>query len=104
MSDQPASAATPAVETSLVYAHGLAAVVTLLISIGFGVLASIDMLVPVYMGNTLWLTWARLRYNHTQGIMLGCLGNAFFAFLYHAVPVLSGKSVTSLRLGQWICG
>jgi len=31
MSDQPASAASSAVETSLVYAHGLAAIVTLLI-------------------------------------------------------------------------
>ena len=30
--------------------------------------------------------WGRLRYAHTQGIMLGWLGNAFLAFLYHAVP------------------
>ena len=104
MSDQPASAASPAVETSLVYAHGLAAIVTLLISICFGLLASIEMLVPDMVGNTPWLTWGRLRYDHTQGIMLGWLGNAFFAFLYHGVPVLTGKRVTSLRLGQWIFG
>src|SRR5579863_5099822 len=104
MSDQPASAASPAVETSLVYAHGIAAIVTLLISVGFGVLASIEMLVPDLVGNTPWLTWGRLRYDHTQGIMLGWLGNAFFAFLYHGVPVLTGKRVTSLRLGQWIFG
>jgi len=104
MSDQPASAASPAVETSLVYAHGLAAIVTLLISICFGVLASIEMLVPDLVGNASWLTWGRLRYDHTQGIMLGWLGNAFFAFLYHGVPVLTGRRVTSLRLGQWIFG
>ena len=90
MRDQPASAASPAVETSLVYAHGLAAIVTLLISVGFGVLASIEMLVPDLVGNSPWLTWGRLRYDHTQGIMLGWLGNAFFAFLYHGVPVLTG--------------
>jgi cbb3-type cytochrome oxidase subunit 1 len=78
--------------------------VTLLISVGFGVLASIEMLVPDLVGNTPWLTWGRLRYDHTQGIMLGWLGNAFFAFLYHGVPVLTGKRVTSLRLGQWIFG
>jgi len=104
MSDQPVSAAAPAVETSLVYTHGLAAIVTLLISIGFGVLASIEMLVPDLVGNIPWLTWGRLRYDHTQGIMLGWLGNAFFAFLYHGVPVLTGRRVTSLRLGHWIFG
>src|SRR5689334_12491161 len=104
MSDQPASTASPAVETSLVYAHGLAAIVTLLISVGFGVLASIEMLVPDLAGNTPWLTWGRLRYDHTQGIILGWLGNAFFAFLYHGVPVLTGKRVTSAKLGQWIFG
>jgi len=102
MSDQPA--ASPAVEISLVYAHGLAAIVTLLISICFGALASIEMLIPDLVGSTPWLTWGRLRYDHTQGIMLGWLGNAFFAFLYHGVPVLTGKRVTSLRLGQWIFG
>ena len=104
MNDQPVSAASPAVETSLVYAHGLAAIVTLLISICFGVLASVEMLVPDLVGNAPWLTWGRLRYDHTQGIMLGWLGNAFFAFLYHGVPVLTGKRVTSLRLGHWIFG
>jgi cbb3-type cytochrome oxidase subunit 1 len=36
--------------------------------------------------------------------MLGWLGNAFFAFLYHGVPVLTGRRVTSVKLGQWIFG
>jgi len=36
--------------------------------------------------------------------MLGWLGNAFFAFLYHAVPVLTGRPVSSIRLGQWLFG
>jgi len=43
-----------------------------------------------------------MRYAHTQGIMLGWLGNAFLAFLYHAVPLLSGSPVTSARLGRWL--
>ena len=94
----------PVVETSLVYAHGLAAIVTLLISVAFGVLASLELLVPDLVGNSSWLTWGRLRYDHTQGIMLGWLGNAFFAFLYHGVPVLTGRRVTSVKLGQWIFG
>jgi len=94
----------PPVETGLVYAHGLAAIVTLLISVGFGILASVELLLPDFAGNPSWLSWGRLRYDHTQGIMLAWLGNAFFAFLYHAVPLLTGRSVTSPRLGHWLFG
>ncbi len=104
MIEQPARDSSPVIESWLVYAHGLAAIVTLLISVGFGVLASIELLIPDLAGNTPWLTWGRLRYDHTQGVIFGWLGNAFFAFLYHAVPVLTGKRVTSVRLGQWLFG
>jgi len=55
------SAVPPAVESSLIYAHGLAAIVTLLISVAFGVLASIELLLPDLVGNAPWLTWGRLR-------------------------------------------
>ena len=98
------SPAVPAVETSLVYAHGLAAILMLLVSVAFGFLASIELLIPDIAGGSAWMSWGRLRYDHTQGIMLGWLGNAFFAFLYHAVPVLTGRPVTSARLGQWLFG
>ena len=104
MNESPQPAASPRVETRLVYAHGLAALVTLLISVGFGALASIELLAPDLAANSPWLTWGRLRYDHTQGIMLGWLGNAFFAFLYHGVPLLTGRRVTSVKLGQWIFG
>ena len=100
-----ATASSPPIETRLVYAHGLAALTTLLISVAFGVVASIELLAPDFAaGHGAWLSWGRLRYDHTQGIMLGWLGNAFFAFLYHAVPLLTGRPVTSVRLGQWIFG
>jgi cbb3-type cytochrome oxidase subunit 1/mono/diheme cytochrome c family protein len=36
--------------------------------------------------------------------MLGWLGNAFLAFIYHAVPVLTGRRVYSPTLGRWIFG
>lgn len=92
------------VESRLVYWHGLAAIATLFVSIVFGLLASMQMASPGSVGNVPWLTWGRLRYDHTQGIMLGWLANAFFAFLYHAVPLLSGRPVTSAKLGQWLFG
>ncbi len=92
------------VETRLVYAHGLAAVVMLFVSLGFGILTSLKFQLPDFAGGSAWLTWGRLRYDHTQGIMFGWLANAFFAFLYHAVPILTGRPVTSVRLGQWLFG
>src|SRR5579862_7482407 len=96
--------ATPPVETRLVHAHGLAAIVTLLIAVIFGFVASLEMLAPDLAGGEPWLSWGRLRYDHTQGILFGWLGNAFFAFLYHAIPLLTGRPVLSARLGQWIFG
>jgi cbb3-type cytochrome c oxidase subunit I len=96
------TADAPRVESSLVHAHGLAALVTLLVSVVFGIVASIQLLAPDLGAGTPWLSWGRIRYAHTQGIMLGWLGNAFFAFFYHAVPILTGRVVTSARLGWWL--
>ena len=43
-----------------------------------------------------------MRYNHTQGILFGFLGNAFLAFLYYAVPRLAERPVLSRKLGWWL--
>jgi len=94
----------PRVETRLVYAHGLAAAIMLFVSIGFGLLASIELWWPDLSGGIPVLSWGRLRYDHTQGILFGWLGNAFLAFLYHSVPVLTGRPVVSRRLGEWLFG
>ncbi len=93
---------TPRVEVSLVTAHGLAALVTLLASLAFGIVAAIELVLPDLFGGVSWLSWGRIRYAHTQGVMLGWLGNVFFAFLYHAVPILSGRPVSSALLGRWL--
>ncbi|MEZ5287318.1 MAG: cbb3-type cytochrome c oxidase subunit I [Vicinamibacterales bacterium] len=89
-------------DRELVQAHGLASLITLLLSVTFGLIVSIQLLWPDLGAGVPWLSWGRLRYAHTQGIMLGWLGNAFLAFLYHAVPLLSGRPVTSRRLGVWL--
>jgi cbb3-type cytochrome oxidase subunit 1 len=94
----------PIVDVQLVRAHGIAALVTLLISVTFGVIASIELLFPDLFAGAPFLSWGRVRYAHTQGVMLGWLANAFFAFLYHAVPLLSGRRVTSPTLGRWLFG
>jgi cbb3-type cytochrome c oxidase subunit I len=92
----------PHVETDLVHAHGLAALATLLLSVLFGIVVSLQLILPDLGRDVAWLSWGRLRYAHTQGIMLGWLTNAFFAFVYHAVPILTGRPVTSRRLGLWL--
>ena len=90
------------IDSLLVRAHGLAAFVILLLAVLFGILISLQFFWPDLTGAL--PSWGRLRYAHTQGIMLGWLGNAFLAFLYYAVPVLSGREVTSHRLGLWLFG
>lgn len=104
MPSNNAAAAPAAVDAGLLRAHGLAALATLLVSVLFGIVVSLQFLYPDLTGGSLTLGWGRLRYAHTQGIMLGWLGNAFLAFLYHAVPVLTGRRVTNTTLGWCLFG
>jgi cytochrome c oxidase cbb3-type subunit 1 len=91
--------ATPRVEYDLIKAHSLAAIVTLIISAVFGTIVALKFTYPDFLGSSPWATWGRLRYDHTQGILWGWLCNAFLATLYHLVPRLADRPVTSRRLG-----
>jgi len=104
MRDAAVSTPEPRVEAALVRAHAVAAFVALFVAVTFGILASLQFVLPDLVGGAPVLSWGRLRYNHTQGIMLGWLGNAFLAFLYYAVPLLSSRRITSARLGWWLFG
>jgi len=91
----------PSVEDGLIRGHVLASFATLLISVAFGIIVATKLNLPSFLGGHAWLTWGRLRYNHTQGIFFGWLGNAFLAFLYYAVPRLANRPVLSRKLG-WL--
>src|SRR6266850_2175834 len=91
-------------EHALIRAHGIAAIAMVVVSAIFGTLVAAKFVAPDFLGGEAWATWGRLRYNHTQGILFGFLGNAFFAFLYHAVPRLAERPVRSRRLGWWLFG
>lgn len=104
MTQDNAQFAQPAYYTQLVRAHGFAALAALLVSVVFGILVAVLFVHPDLTQGSEALSWGRLRYAHTQGIMLGWLGNAFLAFLYYGVPILTGRPVTSARLGWVIFG
>ena len=87
----------PPTEFRLIRAHVHASIATVLISALFGLLVSIKLHTP--FGSDAWSTWGRLRYNHTQGIFFGWLGNAFLAFAYYVVPRLADRPVLSRKLG-----
>ena len=99
-----ASTVPAPVHASLLRAHALAALAALLLSALFGVLVALQLVWPDLIGSAPALGWGRLRFAHTQGIMLGWLGNAFLAFLYHAVPVLTQRAVSHPLLGWALFG
>jgi cytochrome c oxidase cbb3-type subunit I/II len=95
------SGALPSIEYGLIRAHVFASLVTLVISALFGILVATKFTFPEFLGGHAWLTWGRLRYNHTQGIFFGWLGNSFLAFFYYVVPRLANRPVLSRSLG-WL--
>src|SRR3984893_7454902 len=96
------SDALPSVEYGLIRAHVFASLVTLVVSALFGLLVATKFSFPEFLGGHAWLTWGRLRYNHTEGIFFGWLGNAFLAFFYYAVPRLANRPVLSRKLGWFL--
>src|SRR5580692_12127523 len=100
--ESESSGALPSIEYGLIRAHVFASLVTLVISVLFGITVATKFSVPEFLGNHAWLTWGRLRYNHTQGIFFGWLGNAFLAFFYYAVPRLANRPVLSRKLGWFL--
>ena len=98
----PSAGQLPSVEYGLIRAHVLASLVTLVLSVLFGILVATKFTFPEFLGDHGWLTWGRLRYNHTQGIFFGWLGNAFLAFSYYAVPRLANRPVLNRKLGWFL--
>ena len=92
----------PRTDYDLIKAHSYAAVITLFLSAIAGLLVALKLTLPELLGNHAALSWGRLRFDHTQGIFFGWLGNAFFAFCYHMVPRLADRPVYSRKLGWGI--
>lgn len=93
--------APPPIDNLLVRAHGIAAFVMLALVAIFGVIAAMKLHAPDVAAGSAAITWGRIRYSHTQSVFFGWLGNAFLMFLYHAVPRLARRPITSPKLG-WL--
>src|SRR5579864_9823661 len=100
----PGVAVLPSTEYDLIRAHVVASLATVVISVLFGITVATKFTLPEFLGGHGWLTWGRLRYNHTQGIFFGWLGNAFLAFFYYVVPRLANRPVWSRKLGWLLFG
>eukprot|EP01132_Coremiostelium_polycephalum_P015807 gene15807-19056_t len=87
------------IDYDLLKAHALAAVISLFLSAVAGLLVALKLTMPELLGDHASMTWGRLRYDHTQGIFFGWLGNAFLACCYHMVPRLADRPVLSRKLG-----
>ncbi|MGH9600018.1 MAG: cbb3-type cytochrome c oxidase subunit I [Terracidiphilus sp.] len=97
----PAAIASQPEIHKLIRAHIYASFAGLILSALFGLLISVKFYLPGFLDGHGWDTWGRLRYDHTQGILYAWLGNAFIAFFYYAVPILTRRRITSVRLG-WL--
>jgi mono/diheme cytochrome c family protein/cbb3-type cytochrome oxidase subunit 1 len=85
----------------LMRAHTSAALAAFVCSWLLDILASVQLSESAFLANRPWLSTGRVWNAYSHGFLFGWLGNAFFAFLYFAVPRLTGRRVTSRGLG-WL--
>jgi mono/diheme cytochrome c family protein/cbb3-type cytochrome oxidase subunit 1 len=85
----------------LIRAHTVFAVLAFVCAWLLDILASVKLNEPDFLTTQPWLTTGRVWNAYSHGMLYGWLGNAFFAFLYFAVPRLAGRRVTSCGLG-WL--
>lgn len=89
------------VNTRLVKAFLYTSLVWFLLSIIVGFIVSLKFIYPDFIGTIPFLTYGRLRFFHTNGVIWGWLTTAFFGILMYMVPRLTNRPIYSEKLG-WI--
>ncbi len=89
------------VNSRLVKAFLYSSILWFLLSIIVGFIVSLKLIFPDFLGNTPFLTFGRLRFVHTNGVIFGWLTTAFFGILMYMVPRLTNRPIYSVKLG-WI--
>src|SRR5260221_14326119 len=85
------SGALPSVEYGLIRAHVFASLVTLVVSVLFGLLVATKFSFPEFLGCHGWLTWFRIRSNNPQAIFIRCTLHAFLTFLPFSIQLLTNR-------------
>ncbi len=89
------------VNSRLVKAFLYSSILWFLLSIFVGFIISVKLIYPDFLGKIPFLTYGRLRFVHTNGVIFGWLTTAFFGFLMYMVPRLTNRPIYSEKLG-WI--
>ena len=84
---------------ALIRWHGYAALACVLYVALLGLVMSIKLHAPDWLGGVVLVVLGAAALCAHAGLFFGWLGNAFLAFLYFAVPRLAGRPVTGVRLG-----
>ena len=85
----------------LVRWHLIASLAWLLLPMAVGILLSVKLVWPDTLTNSPLLTYGRLRFFHTNGLIYGWLSTAFVGLMYYMVPRLTGRALISERLA-WV--
>jgi cbb3-type cytochrome c oxidase subunit I len=89
------------VNSRLVKAFLYSSILWFILSIIVGFIVSLKLIYPDFLGTIPCLTYGRLRFVHTNGVVFGWLTTAFFGILMYMVPRLTNRPLYSERLG-WI--
>src|SRR3569833_2082919 len=98
---QAAESAHPLVNDKLVRAWLRSALVWLTVFPLVGLLVSIKVHNPDFLGDVSWLTYGRLRPVHVNGVIFGAFTTPILALVYYIVPHLCGRRMDAERLG-WV--
>lgn len=93
---------TKLVNTPLVQAWARWALIWLTLFPLVGVLVSIQLHSPEFLGGIPWFTFGRLRPVHTNGVIFGSFTTAFVGLLYYMLPRLCGTPVYKVEWGWWL--
>jgi cbb3-type cytochrome c oxidase subunit I len=90
------------VNAKLVRWHLMVAIAWLLLPMLVGIVLSFKLVWGDFLASTPWLTYGRLRFFHTNGVIYGWLSTSFVGLMYYMVPRLTGRALISEKLA-WVC-
>jgi len=66
-----------------------------------GLVISIKLNHPEFLGTSSWLTYGRLQPIHVNGAILGSFSTSFFGLAFYLLPKLTGIRMVGEKMGYW---